>query len=137
MNYQNYYYPNYSYPPYQPSYQQQMLQSYQQAQILNGKIVDSEDVVKATEVPIGNYGVFPKADLSEIYVKSWNNNGTTNLMTFKPVIPQNQTPQESQLNTAIVNEILNKIQSLENKVDEMLKTAVQASGNIKIIQKEG
>lgn len=137
MNYQNYYYPNYSYPPYQPSYQQQMLQSYQQAQILNGKIVDSEDVVKATEVPIGSYGVFPKADLSEIYVKSWNNNGTTNLMTFKPVIPQNQTPQESQLNTAIVNEILNKIQSLENKVDEMLKTAVQASGNIKIIQKEG
>lgn len=34
-------------------------------------MVDSLDVAKATEVPIGGYGIFPKADLSEIYIKSW------------------------------------------------------------------
>jgi hypothetical protein len=51
---------------------------------INGKIVDSEDIVKATEVPIGGYGVFPKADLSEIYIKTWNNNGTTSILTYKP-----------------------------------------------------
>jgi hypothetical protein len=51
---------------------------------INGKIVDSEDIVKATEVPIGGYGVFPKADLSEIYIKTWNNNGTTSILIYKP-----------------------------------------------------
>jgi hypothetical protein len=47
--------------------------------------VDSEEMVKATEVPIGSYGVFPKADLSEIYLKTWNNNGTTSIIKFTPV----------------------------------------------------
>jgi len=39
---------------------------------LNGKLVDSEDMARVTEVPIGGYGIFPKADLSEVYIKSWN-----------------------------------------------------------------
>lgn len=33
---------------------------------LNGKFVDNYDIVKVTEVPMGGYGIFPKADLSEI-----------------------------------------------------------------------
>ena len=44
---------------------------------LNGKIVESKDIVSVTEIPLGGYGLFPKADLSEIYVKVWNNSGTT------------------------------------------------------------
>jgi hypothetical protein len=51
---------------------------------LNGKLVDGEEMVKATEVPIGSYGIFPKADFSEIYIKSWNNNGTTSIVKFAP-----------------------------------------------------
>ena len=76
MNYYpNNYYLNY---PYGNQYQQQQMPYQAQAQTpqpqgLNGKIVDSQDVVRATEVPIGGYGIFPKADLSEIYIKSWNN----------------------------------------------------------------
>ena len=93
MNYYpNNYYLNY---PYGNQYQQQMPDQAQsqtpQPQGLNGKIVDSQDVVRATEVPIGGYGIFPKADLSEIYIKSWNNNGTTSVITYKPEPPQTGT----------------------------------------------
>lgn len=126
------YYPSYNTPYYMnyPSYNNpnnpysQMVQNQQQAmppvtQVLNGKIVDSQDVVKATEVPIGSYGIFPKADLSEIYIKSWNNNGTTNIITFKPEFPQEemiiQSPQEESLNI-----ILQQLRALENKIDNII-----------------
>lgn len=85
---------------------------------LNGKIVDSADVVRATEVPIGGYGIFPKADLSEIYIKSWNNNGTTSVITFKPVVPPD--PVTEQQTVMDVNAILEKISVLENKLDAAL-----------------
>ena len=65
------FYGNYPYNQYQsfPSIPQQ-----QQPSFLQGKIVDSIDVVKATDVPVGGYSIFPKADFSEMYIKSWNNN---------------------------------------------------------------
>lgn len=86
---------------------------------LNGKIVDSEDVVKATEVPIGGYGIFPRADLSEIYIKSWNNNGTTSVITFKPVVPE---PAESaQIGSGdLTNLLLQRIDNIESKLDLFL-----------------
>ena len=71
---------------------------------LNGKIVDSEDVVKATEVAIGGDGIFPKADLSEIYAKTWNNNGTTSVITFQPIA----TPQKTKTNN-INNSVLSQL----------------------------
>lgn len=100
-------------------YSQQMQnQIVQPSQSLNGKIVDSEDVVKATEVPIGGYGIFPKADLSEIYIKSWNNNGTTNITTFKP-----QPKQESNLvdENNVIKEIFERINRLELKLDAIFQ----------------
>ena len=103
-------YPN---PNYFSQYQQQMLnpymdrmaqlQQYQQSlqqpvvptqmpganQQMNviGKIVDSMDVVKATDVPMdGNIYYFPKADGTEIFSKQWMSNGQTRILTFKPVL---------------------------------------------------
>ena len=46
---------------------------------LNGKIVENKDIVSVTEIPVGGYGFFPKADLSEIYLKMWNSSGTTDM----------------------------------------------------------
>lgn len=86
---------------------------------LNGKIVDSEDVVRATEVPIGGYGIFPKADLSEIYIKSWNNNGTTSVITFKPII-SSATEIKKEDGGELTNLLLQKIETLENKIDMFL-----------------
>lgn len=125
MNYyQPNFYSNYPYNQYQQSsmMQQQQQQFAPQVQMgLQGKIVDGEDVVKATDVPVGGYGVFPKADLSEVYIKTWNPNGTTSVTTFKPVIPQEKVKQED-----INNLLLNKMQQLEDKLDAILKP-VQAA----------
>ena len=55
-----------------------------------GKIVDSIDVVKATDIPMdGNTYYFPKADGTEVYCKQWLQNGTTRILTFKPVFEDN------------------------------------------------
>lgn len=65
---------------------------------LQGKVVDSVEVARGAEVPIGGYGVFPKADLSEIYIKSWRNDGTTSVVTFRPIVEEKKMTLEEQLN---------------------------------------
>lgn len=117
----NYYNPNF-YQNY-PYVNQQMAPQYQtppmapSPQTLNGKIVDSEDVVRATEVPIGGYGIFPKADLSEIYLKSWNNNGTTSIVTFQPLSKPQVVENQADPN---IQAILDKINILETKLDSIV-----------------
>jgi hypothetical protein len=58
------YYQGYPYP----AYQQNPIPT--AAPSLQGKVVDSEEMVKASEVTFGGYGIFPKADLSAIYIKT-------------------------------------------------------------------
>ena len=54
-----------------------------------GKIVDSVDIVKATDIPMdGNMYYFPKADGSEIFGKQWLANGQTRILTFKAVLDE-------------------------------------------------
>lgn len=112
-----------------PSYPSPQSQS---QSVLNGKVVDSQDVVKATEVPIGGYGIFPKADLSEIYIKSWNNNGTTSLITYQPVV------QQSQQVTASNNyePILNRLSALESKLDMVLNLKSNVAGTKIVVQQQ-
>ena len=93
---------------------QQQMPMMQQANYISGRIVDSEDVVKVAEIPFGGYGVFPRADLTEIYFKIWNNNGTTSIITYKPSAQQPVQSQEE-----IVNKILQKVENLENKISEL------------------
>lgn len=102
-----------NYPNYMGNPQIQQTQQMPYTSGLNGKIVDSEDVVKATEVPIGGYGIFPKADLSEIYIKTWNNNGTTQIVTFKPLLQIENKTKESNFSETLMN----RINSLEQKID--------------------
>ena len=99
-------------PNYYAQYQQQFnpymqrmenLQQFQQAiqqpqvptpmqmtnQQLNplGKIVESLDIVKVTDIPMdGNMYYFPKADGTEIYSKQFMSNGQTRILTYKPYI---------------------------------------------------
>lgn len=96
--------PNYFMQYQQPQYQQpnpymqrmEQLQQFQQTlqpQVQNqqmpalGKIVESIDIVKATDIPMdGNMYYFPKADGTEIYGKAWMQDGRTRILTFKPVL---------------------------------------------------
>ena len=95
---------------------------------LLGKIVDGSEVVKATEVPFGGYGVFPKADITEVYIKSWNNDGTTKIITYKPVVEEAKVVEDP-------NQILlEKIQKIEEKLDNLIvqKPEVEKRKEIKI-----
>lgn len=123
-NYVNQYVPQ---PQPQQFISQPMAPQTQQPQSLNGKIVDSEDVVKATEVPIGGYGIFPKADLSEIYIKSWNNNGTTSIITFKPIIQEVKEPQIVEDNSLKIIERLNE---LDAKIDSLMMNNVAVTAQV-------
>lgn len=111
MNYYpNSFYQNYSYN--NPYIQNNAGVMQSQTSALQGKVVDGPDMVKATEVLFGGYGIFPKADLSEIYIKNWNNNGTTQIITYKPVIEDN-----SVTDTGNQDILLEKIQKIEEKLD--------------------
>jgi hypothetical protein len=72
----------------QQQFQQQM-QPVQQSQstFINGKIVPSVDVINANDVPMdGSVAIFPKQDMSEIYAKQWNADGTIRTVVFKPAL---------------------------------------------------
>lgn len=84
----------------QPPYNQMA----QQAQTvgLNGEIVDSLDVVKAKNVDMSGQPTFyPKSDLSEVYVKRLMADGTSQIVTYKAVQPEENKPDQAQQNVDI------------------------------------
>ena len=134
-------YPN---PNYYAQYQQQFnpymqrmenLQQFQQAlQPTNqipaiGKVVESMDIVKVTDIPMdGNMYYFPKADGTEIYSKQFMPNGQTRILTFKPLLeskPNNSTPEEekSKFDTfaCVLEGIQNDVRTLSDKIDKISK----------------
>ena len=71
---------------------QQFQQALQQPAVTSqipalGKVVESMDIVKVTDIPMdGNVYYFPKADGEEIYTKQFLPNGQTRILTFKPFL---------------------------------------------------
>ena len=119
--------PNYfaQYPQYfqpQPQTQYQPL----------GKVVDSVDVVKATDIPMdGNAYYFPKADGTEVYMKRWLQNGTTEITAYKPILDKENkqtitlsSEQEKSILEdfrGVLEGIQMDIQTLNDKVDRLGK----------------
>ena len=67
-----------------PTMQQQPLNVVKSG--LQGKQVDSVEVVKATDVPFdGSISYFPLTDNSAIVTKQLQNDGTSKIVVFKPV----------------------------------------------------
>lgn len=118
---------------FQPQEQYPAVQN-QQTIGLNGRIVQVVENINANEVPMdGSMAFFPKQDLSEIYVKGWNADGTIKTIVYKPQI-DNKSVQA--VNTSLDTEKLKidlseqatagimqrfddlsaKIEQLENKV---------------------
>lgn len=94
-----------------------------------GKIVESIDVVKATDIPMdGTTYYFPKGDGSEVYSKQWLPNGTTRIMAFKPIIDVDMTEISSEPKEDVygaIKDVLGGIQSemktISEKIDKMSK----------------
>lgn len=62
-----------------------------QPQGLIGKVVNDFSEITANDVPMnGVSAVFPKADLSEVQLRTWTANGTIQTITYKPILEQNQ-----------------------------------------------
>ena len=80
----------------QAQYNQQPMVQQNQAMSLNGEIVDSIDVVKAKNVDMSGQPTFyPKSDLSEVYVKRLLADGTSQIVTYKAVQPEESKPVEA------------------------------------------
>lgn len=121
-------YPQYGYQPMQMerlSQLQQFQQNLQQPQMQGnfatlGKIVESIDIVKATDIPMdGNMYYFPKADGTEIYAKQWVANGQTRILTFKPFEndkASNSSIEEEKTKLGSIDEFT---EVLETKLNEL------------------
>lgn len=101
-----------------------------------GKMVDSIDVVKATDIPMdGNTYYFPKADGTEVYCKQWLQNGTTRILTFKPVLDaetNNVSNADEKLKIGLSDEttevFMKRFDELEKRIDDLMpkKTTARA-----------
>ena len=143
-------YPQLFQPQNQNPYMQRMenLQQFQQA--INpapvqptftamGKMVESIDMVKATDIPMdGRTYYFPNADGSMVFAKRWLPNGTTEVTSYKPYLEENE-PKPSNVSSddiktqfgafgEVLGAIQNDIRMLFDKVDKISKPAKQKGG---------
>lgn len=126
--------------------QPQMQQAIPQQIIgINGRMVQAVENINANEVPMdGSMAFFPKQDLSEIYVKGWNADGTIKTVVYKPYAApkDNQTvnsmanaenakftlsDESTQLFLNKFEELSEKIGQLEDRFDKSLGTQRKTS----------
>lgn len=129
-----------------PIQQAQIQQATPQQPIgINGRIVQAVENINANEVPMdGSMAFFPKQDLSEIYVKGWNADGTIRTIVYKPYTDpkDNQTvnsmanaenakftlsDESTQLFLNKFEELSEKIGQLEDRFDKSLGTQRKTS----------
>ena len=122
-----------NYSPYNPyvNYIQPQLQPLQQFKPmvgLQGKSVDSLDVVKAIDIPLdGTISYFPLIDGSAIVSKQLQQDGTSKTIIYKPVenenIVQPKYITEEQLNQAIKGidnkDIKDEIKALKRQIRDL------------------
>lgn len=114
-------------------YQQNIPNNYQQNQIvqgINGKIITEMSQITANDVPMdGSVAFFPKQDLSEVYAKSWNADGTIRTVTYKPVLdnePKNVPTDTEKLKCELSDEategIMNKFDEISDRLGQLEKS---------------
>lgn len=126
---------NYGYNPYgryipqQPDYNnqqnlQQMMQPVNNSYKLNGKTVDSLEVVKAIEYPLdGSISYFPLADGSAIVSKQLQNDGTSKITIYKPS-KENEKEQPKfvtidELEKSISDIVIDEINDLKDEIKDI------------------
>lgn len=120
------------YQQYQPmSYQSQTqipqpLQQLQSKNIsLQGKQVESTEIVKSIEIPLdGSISYFPLVDNSTIVTKQLQNDGTTKIVVFKPVDNRNDEDKyitSKELKKAIDELNLAELDDIKDDIKEIKK----------------
>lgn len=138
-NYANYYQnnmPQYQVPAYVPQtqpyskiqqFQQNMLptqmsganQQFQQVPNgISGKVVPAVENITANDVPMdGSIAFFPRQDMSEIYAKSWNADGTIRTIVFKPVLDPD-SEKGTNIPQTDLNVLYEDVRALRGKISE-------------------
>ena len=125
LNYGNYY----NQQPQQQTMQQNL---YRTPIGLQGKQIDSLDVVKATDIPLdGSISYFPLADGTAIATKQLMQDGTSKITIFKPTDEENPTQQTkyvtendlkeqlSNFNSKDIKDIKEELKSLKKRIREI------------------
>ena len=104
--YNPYYTYNYNQQPQQMPKQNLQMYKQQNAGVLQGKVVDSLDVVKATDIPYdGSVSYFPLTDGTAIITKQLQQDGTSKVVVYKPITDKDEVKPkyitENELNEQI------------------------------------
>lgn len=121
------------YGPYNPYYNynqssQQLQKQTQplyksQASGLQGKIVDSLDVVKATDIPYdGSISYFPLTDGSAIITKQLQQDGTSKVVVYKPISENNEVKPKYITESDFVEQLKEMNYITETDFKEQIKT---------------
>ena len=112
-----------------PQMQQQMQQQIPvQNNLSTGKIVDSLEIVKVTDIPMdGNTYYFPKADGSEIYGKRWLANGKTEIIRFIKAIDTDQEEVKPFDFESMQNDIVERLNVIDDRMQKLEKGLVNRS----------
>ena len=139
------YTPNYGAYQYNPMASYQRYQQPEPTQGISGRVVQAVETINPNEVPMdGSMAFFPKKDMSEIYVKGWNADGTINTIVYKPYTApkDNQTvnpmantenakftlsDESTELFMNKFEELSEKIGQLEDRFDKSLGTQRKTS----------
>ena len=135
FNYNPYYQPQMNryqpmeYQQYQPSYPQNT-QTYQQQGIvgLQGKIVDSVDVVKSMDINLdGSISYFPLADGSAIATKQLQTDGTSKVVVYKAVLSEGKKRDDYLTKEDLENALKGKYEALGDIMEELKGIKAQLS----------
>ena len=105
-----------------------------------GKMVDSVEVVKATDIPMdGNMYYFPKADGTIIYGKQWLSNGTTKIISFKAISDvdvENPALDSESLKTSITNDLIGIFTERFDDITDAIKRIEKTLRPLQVRKKE-
>ena len=131
------------YNPYNPyfNYNQQVQQTPRQSQqsiykpqnsfVLQGKVVDSLDVVKATDIPYdGSVSYFPLTDHSAIITKQLQQDGTSKMVIYKPITDNENEEVKPKYITE--EDFKDQIKNVNSKEIKDLKDQIKDLGNKEI-----
>lgn len=106
-----------------PQMQQQIQQQIPiQNNLSTGKIVDSVEAVKVTDIPMdGNAYYFPKADGTEVYAKRWLANGKTEIIRFVKAIETDQEEVKPFDFESMQNDIVERLNVLDGRMEKLEK----------------
>lgn len=119
-NANNYGYYNPTRPMYQPI-QQEAFNPVPSRSVLNGKQVESVEVVKAMDIPLdGSISYFPLVDGSAIATKQLQKDGTSKTIIYKPIEDKQEVVKYVTYGDLdeLRDELRDEIKSLKKKVKD-------------------